>query len=475
MQAWSKVSRMPAQGIRKMQDELLAKLVGEELPAKHPYYRELFKDKGIDPLSIRGVEDLKEVPFTTKADLLPREEDPDRSKRFVLEHPAPEDGQAKKKGFKLFGKKDAGADPLDYRLQSLYYTSGRTARPVPLVFTGYDIENLKEAGVRAFDVLGLTRDDTMVNAFSYFPNVSFWQIYYAGIELGSTVLQTGGGRVLGMEKILRALNNMEAPVMTASPGYAQFALQALAHYGFNMNSLERLIIGTDYAPMIQVERLRKLMAGVKAGNTVVQRIYSISEAKSGWAECEPGFGYHINPDHVLVEIVDPETGDLKGEGEAGEVVITNLDARGTVLLRYRTGDIATGGMTSEPCPQCGRTVPRILGDIERKVLKFMLEGEAGPQAFNAYSLVRQMLSKTDILQWYAEIHRSGKKDNLKVFVKAAKEIDDEKKLSGSLEKELGECLGIPVSVETSSLEAILERTGMERAVTEQRIFDMRIN
>lgn len=473
MQAWSKVSRMPAQAIKKMQDELLVQMVGRELAERHPYYRELFKEKGIDPLAIKGTEDLKNIPFTTKTDLLPREEDPMRGKKFVLDPPAPENGKSKKGGLRLFGKKDAGPDPLEYKLQSLFYTSGRTAKPVPMVFTGYDIENLKEAGRRAFDVLGLTRDDSMVNAFGYFPNTSFWLVYYGGMELGATVLQTGGGRVLGMEKILRALYNMEAPVMLASPGFAQFAMQALAHFGFNLNSLERLVVGSDYAPMVLVERLRKLMAGIMASNTVVQRIYSLAEAKSAWAECEPGCGYHINPDHVLVEIVDPETGEIKGEGEAGEIVVTNLDARGTVFLRFRTGDIATGGITSEPCSKCGRTVPRILGDIERLAMNFTLQGDAGPQAFNGYSLMKLMISDADVLQWYSEIHRSGKKDSLKVVVKATKELDDEKKLSKALEKQLGEHFSFPVSVETSSLEAILDRVGMEKAITEQRIFDMR--
>ena len=67
----------------------------------------------------------------------------------------------------------------------------------------------------------------------------------------------------------------------------------------------------------------------------------------------------------IYEIVDPESGEPVPEGETGEVVYTCLDGRGTVLLRYRTGDLAVGGMTSQPCPHCGSTVPRISNELRR--------------------------------------------------------------------------------------------------------------
>lgn len=471
MQAWSKVSRMPAQGIKNMQDDLLQKMV-QELAARHPYYRNLFKENGMDAAAFKAA-DLAKLPFTQKSDILAPPDDPSHPKKFVLETPAADQGGGKKDGFKLFGKKESGPSPQDYKLMNLYYSAGRTAKPVPIVYTTYDVENLKEAGLRAYDIWGMTRDDTMVNAFSYAPNVSFWQMYYSGMETGSTVLQTGGGRVLGMEKILRALNNMEAPVLAASPGYAQIALQTLAHFGFNMNTLERLIVGNDYTPMCQVERLKKLMAGALAKDTLLQRIYFVSEAKSGWAECEPGQGYHLNPDHVLVEIVDPQTGEVKGEGEAGEVVITNLDARGTVFLRFRTGDIATGGITTAPCPKCRRTVPRILGDIERKDLYFEMQGENGAVKLNGNALRRFMIDKPDVLQWYCELTRSVQTDGLKVVVKVSKEIEDEKVFTDALAGQLADEFKLPVGVDTSSLDAIINKIGMEKTVTEQRIFDLR--
>jgi phenylacetate-coenzyme A ligase PaaK-like adenylate-forming protein len=99
--------------------------------------------------------------------------------------------------------------------------------------------------------------------------------------------------------------------------------------------------------------------------------YGFTEAKMAWPECpfphdQPSGGYHLSPDLGIVEIVDPKTGSPLPPGHPGEIVFTPLDARGSVVLRYRTGDFTDGGLTYEPCPHCGRTLPRLLGNISRR-------------------------------------------------------------------------------------------------------------
>jgi phenylacetate-CoA ligase len=76
-------------------------------------------------------------------------------------------------------------------------------------------------------------------------------------------------------------------------------------------------------------------------------------------------GYHLYPDLGIFEVVDPKSGVVLPDGESGELVFTPLDHRGSVVLRYRTGDIIEGGLIHEPCPHCGRTLPRLLGKISR--------------------------------------------------------------------------------------------------------------
>ena len=472
MQAWSKISRMPAAAIRKMQDDLLHKMVTEQFALRHPYYRNLFKEAGINAAEIKGVSDLSKIPFTEKKHMLSPPGEPLYPKQFVLEQPEEGEVKAKKKGFSLFGKKDSGDDAKKLKFASLYFTAGRTAKAVPIEYTGYDLDNLKEAGARAFDILGVTQDDTLINAFSFAPNVYYWQMFYSTLEIGSTSLQSGGGRVLGMEKILKAASNLEAPVIAASPGYALFSLQTLSYFGLTADTLERIIIGIDFAPQEVVDRLRKLMESVGTKNNLVQRIYFNSEAKCGIAECEPGFGYHINPDHLLVEIIDPDSGAVLGEGEKGEIVITNIDARGTALLRFRTGDIATGGLVTEPCPNCKRTVPRIMGDIERREHFYKLKGEDGELVLNGNHLRRVMFARDDVLLWFAEINSAGSYDSLKVMFKATSDNDEAAVLT-ALEKDLSAEFKLSVTAEGCSLDAVANKIGIEKNITEQIIFDNR--
>lgn len=472
MQAWSKISRMPAAGIKKLQDELLQKMIKEEFAVRHPYYSKLFEEKSINPDEIRGVGDLSRLPFTEKKDMLSPPGEPLYPKQFVLKAPEGGERKEKKKGFSLFGKKDTGPDLSRYRFSSLYFTAGRTAKAVPIEYTDYDLENLKEAGARAFDILGITRDDTLINAFSFAPNAYYWQMFYSTLDLGSTSLQTGGGRVLGLEKILKAVDNLEAPVIATSPGYARFALQTLSHFGLSAENLERIIVGIDYIPMEAVEMLRNQMKSVGTKNNIVQRIYFNSEAKSGWAECEPDFGYHTNPDHILIEIVDPESGEVLGEGQKGEVVITHLDTGGTVLLRFKTGDIASGGLVTELCPNCKRTVPRIMGEIERKEFYFKLQGQDGEILFNANQLRKKMFAREDVLLWYTEINHKESEDALKIVVKGVSGTDEDK-LFKSLEDELKAEYNLTLTVEGSTLDAIANKIGLEKYITEQVIFDNR--
>src|SRR5207302_5822236 len=99
--------------------------------------------------------------------------------------------------------------------------------------------------------------------------------------------------------------------------------------------------------------------------------YGFTEAKMAFAECpfpenEKPSGYHTFPDLGIVEIIDPKTGEPVANGEPGEIVFTPLAARGSVVLRYRTGDCIDGGIVFEKCPHCGRRWPRLVGRITRR-------------------------------------------------------------------------------------------------------------
>jgi phenylacetate-coenzyme A ligase PaaK-like adenylate-forming protein len=131
-----------------------------------------------------------------------------------------------------------------------------------------------------------------------------------------------------------------------------------------------LVLGGDKVPAGTRRKLGELCAQVGSPDVKVMATYGFTEAKFAWTECPitpgtPPPGYHLYADQGIVEIIDPETGKVMPDGQGGEIVWTPLDQRGTVVLRYRTGDRCEHGITWEPCPCCGRRLPRLVGNISR--------------------------------------------------------------------------------------------------------------
>jgi phenylacetate-coenzyme A ligase PaaK-like adenylate-forming protein len=136
-------------------------------------------------------------------------------------------------------------------------------------------------------------------------------------------------------------------------------------------NLRRIVLGGEKVSDGLRQKLRDLALELGARNVEVLATYGFTEAKLAWSECpfphdQPSSGYHLYADLGIMEVIDPQTGEALPPGRPGELVFTPLEARGTVVLRYRTGDYTDGGLTYEPCPYCGRSLPRLLGNISRR-------------------------------------------------------------------------------------------------------------
>jgi len=154
------------------------------------------------------------------------------------------------------------------------------------------------------------------------------------------------------------------------PTFLYHVLQEAVESGLRCDTLKRLVLGGEKVADGIRRKLRNLAAKLGSPNVDVLATYGFTEAKMAWAECpspvdEPPSGYHLYPDLGIFEVVDPKTGEILPPRTPGELVFTPLDARGSVVLRYRTGDCVEGGLTYDPCPYCGRTAPRLIGRISR--------------------------------------------------------------------------------------------------------------
>jgi phenylacetate-coenzyme A ligase PaaK-like adenylate-forming protein len=337
------------------------------------YYQKLFKTHSIDAASIRSMEDLAKIPFTSKTDLLSTPEEPDKMRDFLL---VPDRKLLMKKpaviARALFFGRAAATQKLEREFRPLMLTSttGRSSEAVPFLYTQHDIDNLATAGYRVMRVCEAKKEMRMLNVFPFAPHLAFWITHYAGTEFGVFMLSSGGGKVMGTDGNIRMMKKIKPDVIIGMPTFIYHMLQEAVHEGTKCPSVSKIVLGGEKAPEGIRKKLRDLMLEMGAKEPHVLCTYAFTEAKMAWSECpypagSESSGYHTTADMGIIEIVDPHTGETVGEGKPGEIVYTPLNARGSVVLRYRTGDVISGGLFHEKCPHCGRSVPRLVGDVSR--------------------------------------------------------------------------------------------------------------
>ncbi len=474
-----------------MQDHLLRKYVREYLYPFSPFYRDLFDRHGVRPDQIRSVDDLRRLPLTGKKDLLPSAEDPQRFRKFILQ-PDPKSLKAawplRRKLPLLWKSWTAGKEAVRADLRREFYpcfmtfTTGRSAEPVPFSYSPYDIQNLHETGARLVDVTGLDREYRVANVFPYAPHLAFWQVYCAGMATGMMVLNTGGGKVMGSAGDLRAIGRLKADALIGVPGYIYHLLRRGVAEGADLSSIKVVVLGAERVPPGLKGKIRAMLAQMGAPRVQVFGTYGFTEARMAFAEC-PGpddhyTGYHLYPDKAIVEIVDPRTGEPVAEGEDGEVVFTPLDGRASCVFRYRTGDRARGGMTWTPCPQCGRTVPRLSSDLSRessvKDLELLkLKGTL----VNLEDCAQILGGIAEIEEWQIELQKKDNDplevDELVVHLAVGKECQQEAMASRVREAFKGSIEVAPNRITFQELDSMLRRIGMETEMKEKRFVDSR--
>ncbi len=337
------------------------------------HYRELFREHGLGADDFRSVGDLAKLPFTSKEDLLPTPAEPRRSLDFAL---APEPAALARRPATLLRALLCGPAATRHRLERewrpvfMTSTTGRSTEPVPFLYTQHDLALLSLGSGRIVQLGDVRPDERMINLFPFAPHLAFWYMHSSGLDQNIFALSTGGGKVMGTEGNLRVLARLHPQVLAAMPTFLYHLLQIAADTGQKLPGLRLLVLGGEKVPDGARRKLAALCAQLGSPGVRIMATYGFTEAKLAWSECpvtpdQTPPGYHLYPDLGIIEIVDPATGRPVPEGTGGEIVWTPLEQRGTVVLRYRTGDRSEHGLTWETCPCCGRRMPRLCGRISR--------------------------------------------------------------------------------------------------------------
>jgi phenylacetate-CoA ligase len=478
-----------AEETRAMQDEALARFITEQVYPFHPHYRRVFDECGIDPESISTVEDLQKLPFTSKEDIAPSLQDPDNPRHFVLEPGFDQVKLYKSKGWvpQMTNMGAAGGRHSseqefreEYQPVVTMFTTGRTAEPTPFFFTGHDLARMREAGRRLASVISsrasqdYDRDVVVVNNFPGTSHLAYWVGLTGAEGTVTTNVNTGGGPMFGNERILNMIERVRPTFFMGLPGYTYDLIRMAAAEARDFSNIEIVAMGGDRITKGSREKIAELLEEMGAVDPVVTGAYGCTELKYAWGDC------HTHPDMEIIEVVDPETGRNLGEGETGELVVTNLDARGSVVLRFRTGDILTGGYTIEPCPCCGRTMPRVSSQINRRQVprEFALTKIKG-NLINLNTFASILNDNVDVLEWQIEIRKHNDDpddiDEVAIYVSPTS-VGEVAGLRDRIVNGVRTSLEFtPDRVEITSYEEMAERLSREGEPGTTRILDLRFD
>ena len=309
------IERAPLEKIRAIQNEKLVKQV-QHVWDNVEYYRKKMQEKNLTPDDIKSVDDLHKLPFLSKADLK----------------------ECYPYGLLACDLKDC------VRIQS---TSGTTGKRVVAFYTQEDLDMWEECCARAIMAAGGTNEDVCQVSYGYGLFTGGPGLNGGSHKVGCLTIPASSGNT---ERQIMFIMDLSATILCCTPSYAAYLGESMKEMGYTPDKIP-LKIGIFGAEAWSEEMRRDIekTLGIKAYD-----IYGLTEISGpGVAfECSEQRGMHIQEDHFIAEIIDPDTGEVLPEGSQGELVFTSLDKKAFPLLRYRTRDICT--LTRETC-SCGRT------------------------------------------------------------------------------------------------------------------------
>ncbi len=415
--------------MRKIQNEKLVKQV-KHVYENVKYYRDLMDEKGVTPDDIKSIDDLHKLPFLTKADL--RDAYP----------------------YGLLGTDLKNC----VRIQS---TSGTTGRRVVAFYTQEDVDLWEECCARAIVAVGGTNEDVCQVAYGYGLFTGGPGLNGGSHKVGCLTLPMSSGNT---ERQIQFMQDLHSTIICCTPSYAAYIGETLKEMGLTPDDID-LKAGIFGAEPWTEEMRRDIekSLGIKAYD-----IYGLTETSGPGVsfECEEQTGMHINEDHFLAEIIDPETGEVLPEGSKGELVFTSLDKEAFPLLRYRTRDICV--LSRKKC-SCGRTLIKMSKPMGRSDDMLIIRG------VNVFpSQIETVLLKEGYSANYLiEVDRANNTDTLDVSVELNPEqfSDTVKDLSAkekSLANAIKTMLGINPKVHLVAPKTITRSEGKAVRVIDKR-------
>ena len=344
-----------------------------------PYWRAQLEERGVRPRDIKSLDDLRRLPFADERAL---------------------GAVSPFGGFAL---------PLE-EVVRVHSSTSETGEPVVLGYSRGDINTWTELTARVAAAAGVHRGDLVLMAFPYGMSTSGWGMHYGMERLGATIIPAGAEQ---SDRHVAMLQTFGATVLVSTPSYALYLAEQAEELGVDLASLKlRLgLFGSEPCTDAMKAEIESRL-GLRARDN-----YGLSKVLGpGIAgECDCDCGLHVAEDHLLLEVIDPETEEPLDYGEQGELVITTLTKEAFPVFRYRTRDLTT--LDPSRC-ECGRTLVRMSKVRQRTDDMLIIRG------VNVYpSQIEDLLARTEGVRphYLIVVDRKKNLDDLEVRV----EVDEE--------------------------------------------------
>lgn len=416
--------------MRDLQSKRLTEMV-KRMCENVPFYSDKFKSIGLEWGDIKSVDQLKDLPFTTKNDL--RDNYP----------------------FGLFTTPQS-------EIVRIHASSGTTGKPTVVGYTHEDLELWAEVVARSLTMAGIHKGDTIQIAYGYGAFTGGLGLHYGAEKIGATVIPISVGNT---KKQLQFMTDFNATVLACTPSFAAHLGESILSYGINPDDI-KLRIGVFGAEpwtnelRSQIERL----INIKAFD-----IYGLSEVIGPGVsmECPCQCGNHIFEDHFIPEIIDPETLEVLPDGQIGELVFTTVTKVAMPLLRYRTRDLTR--LYREKC-DCGRTLVRMEKCMGRSDDMLIIRG-VNVFPSQVESILMEMSEATPHYQLI--VKRENNLDSLEILVEIDKKSwsDSIRELEGirnRIDQNIKSLLGISAKIKLVEPNSIERYEGKAKRVIDLR-------
>jgi phenylacetate-CoA ligase len=337
--------------------------------AAHPFYRERFRDLGIKAGDIRDINDLTALPLTDKSDFIA---DPDAFRIRAEDLPA-----------------DFSVE--ERVLWDIAYTTGTTSgRPSPFYNTTHDAYAILDQARRCNEAEGFGPEDRVANLYPVagFPTGAFLSVVRSTMIMGLPVVHGLTGSANSEFKVRNSLKEavekierFRPTILWGVPSFVRRFVDEARRRQADFSSVRLILTSGEPVSAALRNELREQLAGCGAGPVKILARYAFTEMQGGFIQCdEDARPQNAVPDLYYLEVIDPQSGQRRSDGEEGMLAVTHLHRRGALLLRYLVGDVVR--LSREPCPLCGRVGERIVST---------------PRRVGALVKCRGMLVNTDVI------------------------------------------------------------------------------